>query len=68
MLDFEKAKFKCINYYNNKEHRLIEITPNKAYKKTDKNKINEINKIKSYALYSPVFILVLTNLILILKI
>ena len=46
-LDFETAKFKIINFYNNKVHRLLGITPNQAYKITDNTKINELNKIKT---------------------
>ena len=42
-LDFQ---FKIINYYNNKIHRILGMSPNDAYKITDKDKIREINKKK----------------------
>lgn len=38
---------KKISYYNNKVHRLIDITPNKAYKITNIEDINRINEIKN---------------------
>ena len=46
-LNFENIKFKVINFYNNKVHRLLGLTPNQAYKITDNVKINELNKIKT---------------------
>ena len=46
-LNFEEIKFKVINYYNNKKHRILGISPNEAYKITDPNKIKEINDIKN---------------------
>ena len=42
-LDFQ---FKIINYYNNKIHRILGMSPNDAYKITDKDKIKEIKKKK----------------------
>ena len=46
-VDFESVKFKVINFYNNKVHRLIGITPNFAYKITDNIKIKGLNMIKT---------------------
>lgn len=43
-LNFVKIKFKIINYYNNKVHRILGMSPNEAYKITDKDKIKEINE------------------------
>lgn len=43
-LTFVKIKFKIINYYNNKVHRILGMSPNEAYKITDKDKIKEINE------------------------
>ena len=46
IIDFKTVKNKVINFYNNKFHRLIGMTPNEAYKITDKKEINKINEIK----------------------
>ena len=35
-----------MNFYNNKNHRLIGMTPNQAAKLTNENDINKANKIK----------------------
>ena len=43
-LDFNEVRFKIINYYNNKKHRILGMSPNEAYKVTDPDKINEINE------------------------
>ena len=45
-LDFNEVRFKIINYYNNKKHRILGMSPNEAYKVTDPDKINEINEKK----------------------
>ena len=43
---FGEYRLKIINYYNNKNHRLIGTSPNKAYKITDGIEIKKINEIK----------------------
>ncbi len=40
-LIFEDWRLKIINYYNNKSHRLIGTSPNKAYKITDDTEIKK---------------------------
>lgn len=45
-IDFKTVKIKVINFYNNKFHRHIGMTPNEAYKITDKEEINKIKEIK----------------------
>ena len=45
-LVFENIKFKIVNFYNNKIHRILGMSPIKAYKITDITKIKEINKKK----------------------
>ena len=45
-LDFESVRIKIINFYNNKKHRLIGMTPNEASKITDKETIKKINELK----------------------
>ena len=36
-------KFKIINFYNNRTHRILGMNPVNAYKITDKAKIKELN-------------------------
>ena len=50
-LIFEDCRLKIINYYNNKQHRLIGTSPNKAYKITDDNEIKKIIDIKDKRTY-----------------
>ena len=45
-LDFEEVGIKVINFYNNKKHRLIGMTPMEASKITDQETINKINDLK----------------------
>ena len=45
-IDFQKVKSKIINYYNNKYHRFIGMSPNEAYKITNLDEIKKINDIK----------------------
>ena len=41
-LDFDEVRIKIINFYNNKKHRLIGMTPMEALKITDEKTINII--------------------------
>ena len=45
-LNFSEVRIKVMNFYNNKNHRLIAMTPNQAAKLTNENDINKVNKIK----------------------
>lgn len=45
-LDFDSVRIKVINFYNNKIHRIIGISPIEASKITDQEEINKINKRK----------------------
>ena len=45
-LDFDEVRIKIINFYNNKKHRLIGMTPMEASKITDEETINKINDLK----------------------
>ena len=45
-LDFDEVRIRIINFYNNKKHRMIGMTPNQASKLTDIEGINKINSIK----------------------
>ena len=45
-LNFNNIKNKVINFYNNKFHRLIGMSPNEAYKITNAEEIDRINNIK----------------------
>lgn len=45
-LDFDAVRIKVINFYNNKKHRLIGMTPMEASKITDEETIKKINDIK----------------------
>ena len=45
-LDFDAVRIKVINFYNNKKHRLIGMTPMEASKITDEETINKINDLK----------------------
>ena len=44
--NFSEVRIKVMNFYNNKNHRLIGMTPNQAAKLTNENDINKVNKIK----------------------
>lgn len=46
-LVFENIKFKIVNFYNNKIHRILGMSPIEAYKITDITKIKEINEKKN---------------------
>ena len=41
--DFNEVRFKIINYYNNKKHRILGMSPNEAYKLTDPDKITVLD-------------------------
>ena len=41
-LDFDEVRIKIINFYNNKKHRLIGMTPMEASKITDEETINPL--------------------------
>jgi len=45
-LNFSEVRIRVMNFYNNKKHRLIGMTPNQAAKLTNENDINKVNKIK----------------------
>ena len=45
-LNFSEVRIKVMNFYNNKNHSLIRMTPNQAAKLTNENDINKVNKIK----------------------
>ena len=55
---------KIINYYNNKNHRLIGTSPNKAYKITDGIEIKKINEIKDKEFNGNVFTINLKSIYL----
>ena len=46
-LDFDEVRLRVINFYNNKVHRMLGITPFEASKLTDIDEINKINEIKN---------------------
>ena len=45
-MDFDAVRIKVINFYNNKKHILIGMTPMEASKITDEETIKKINDIK----------------------
>ena len=52
-LIFENIKFKIVNFYNNKKHRILGMSPVDVYKITDTAKIKELNgKKQNYLLKS----------------
>ena len=46
-LNFNETRIKVINYYNNKIHRMLGVSPNTASKITNIEEINKINAIKT---------------------
>jgi len=45
-LNFEEVRIRLKNFYNNKKHRIIGMTPNEASKITDEEEIKKINERK----------------------
>ena len=45
-LNFDSVRIKIINFYNNKIHRLIGMSPIEASKLTDKDEIKRVNELK----------------------
>ena len=46
-LNYNETRIKVINYYNNKIHLMLGVSPNTAAKITNIEKINNINAIKT---------------------